>query len=90
MARNTDYDLDSELGAIPAHRDHRSEDDWDRIWNTPSARHCLRRAIKPGLAVLVVGIACMVMRAGWRRMSSPQTRIIPSAADIHVRMPPPR
>ncbi len=90
MTSYTDYDIDAALDPIARHRGHRSEDDWDAIWSNADRNRDPLRGVKPALALIAAGVALILVRAGWRRMESTPMRVVPSAVDIHVRMPPPR
>ncbi|KQN29566.1 hypothetical protein [Sphingomonas sp. Leaf38] len=70
--------------------EQRPDEEWDGVWNTEDRNRDTLRKIELGLAAIAIATALVLMRAGWVRMSSPSKRFIPSAADIHVRMPPPR
>ena len=68
----------------------RSDEDWNDVWKTTDRNHDTLRKIALGLAAIAAASALLLIRAGWVRMSTQPEHIIPSAADIHVRMPPPR
>ncbi|SFO26902.1 hypothetical protein [Sphingomonas sp. OK281] len=89
MTGHSDYDTDFDEGRA----DPRSDDEWEGVWNVEDRNRDTLRKIEIGLAAIgaTVGatIALFMVRAGWLRMARSQ-HIVPSAADIHVRMPPPR
>ena len=85
MTGHSDYDIDFDEGPAGP----RGGDEWDDVWNTGDRNRDTMRKIEMGLAVIASAVALFVVRAGWLRMSRPR-HIVPSAADIHVRMPPPR
>ena len=81
---HSDYDTDADL----ASREPRSDEEWERVWNVDDRNRDTIRKIEWGMAVIAAAVAIIVVRAGWIRVSSPVERIVPSAADIHVRLPP--
>lgn len=84
----TDYSDYTERDDTPA--DARSDEEWAGVWNTRERNRDTMRKIELGLATVAAVTALALVRIGWLRMVKPPRRIIPSAADIHVRPPPPR
>ena len=73
-----------------AHHEARSEEEWEGLWNTEERNRDTLRKIELGLVVVAAAAAIVVLRGGWLRLSSQPSHIVPSAADIHVKPPPPR
>lgn len=71
-------------------REPRSEEEWEGLWNTGDRNRDTHRKIELGLAVIAAAAAWVILRGGWLRLAARQRHIVPSAADIHVKMPPPR
>lgn len=86
MMDHSDYDTAFD----EAHYEPRSEEEWEGLWNTDDRNRDTLRKIELGLAVIAAAVALVVMRGGWLRMSSRARHVVPSAADIHVKLPPPR
>ena len=83
---HSDYDADFD----EAHHEPRSEEEWEGLWNTEERNRDTLRKIELGLVVVAAAAALVFVRAGWLRLSSRPNPIVPSAADIHVKLPPPR
>jgi len=90
MADHTDYDTELDSDLVLAHRERRSEQDWDDVWNSDDRNRETLHKIELGLAVIAAGVAFVIVRAGWLRMTSPPKPTVPSAGDIHVCPPTPR
>ncbi|MDD1450897.1 hypothetical protein NHF48_007835 [Sphingomonas sp. H160509] len=90
MTDHTDYETDYDSNLVVGHREQRSDDDWDKVWNTDDRNRDTLRKIEFGLAVIAAGVALVMVRGGWLRMTARPNHVVPSAADIHVQMPPPR
>ncbi len=86
MNGHSDYDTDFAPGAHA----RRSDDEWDGVWNTDERNRDTMRRIEIGLAIVAAAVSVVLVRAGWLRLSAGPRHIVPSAADIHVRPPPPR
>lgn len=83
---HSDYDADFD----DAHHELRSDEEWEGLWNTEERNRDTLRKIELGLVVVAAAAALVVLRGGWLRLSSRPNHIVPSAADIHVKPPPPR
>ncbi|MCP8890607.1 hypothetical protein [Sphingomonas faeni] len=83
---HSDYDADFD----EAHHEPRSEEEWEGLWNTEERNRDTLRKIELGLVVVAAAAAIVVLRGGWLRLSSGPTHVVPSAADIYVKPPPPR
>ena len=89
MTDHTDYETDYDSNLIVGRSERRSEEDWDKVWNVEDRNRDTHRKIELGLAVIAAGVTLVVLRGGWLRMTRP-SHVVPSAAEIHVRLPPPR
>ncbi|RZM18934.1 MAG: hypothetical protein EOP67_58865 [Sphingomonas sp.] len=85
MTDHSEYD---DFNAV--HAEPRSEEEWEGVWNTDDRNRDTLRKIELGLFVVAAAAALVIVRGGWLRVSSRPTHIVPSAADIHVKPPPPR
>jgi hypothetical protein len=88
MADHTDYDTDLDSDLVLAHRERRSEQDWDDVWNSDDRNRETLHKIELGLAVIAAGVAFVIVRAGWLRMTSRPKHVVPSAADPALNIPP--
>ncbi len=86
MMDHSDYDADFD----EAHHEPRSDDEWEGLWDTEERNRDTLRKIELGLAVIAAAAALVIVRGGWLRLSSRPAHVVPSAADIHVKPPPPR
>ena len=91
MTDHSDYDTDFyDKDFDRSAHGRRSDDEWDGVWNTEARNRDTMRRIEIGLAVVAAAVSVVLVRAGWVRLSEASKHNVPSAADIHVRPPPPR
>lgn len=90
MTGHTDFNARYDTRYNPAARKIRSDEEWEGLWHADDLGARPGRMVELGIAALGAAVALLVVQRGWRRVSAPVKRFVPSAADIHVRMPPPR
>ena len=87
MTGHTDFNARYDTRHAPALR---SDEEWEGVWHVESEDPRPRHTIELCIVAMGAAIALLVAHRGWRRVASPEKKFVPSAADIHVRMPPPR
>lgn len=90
MIDHSDYDADFDEARYEPRYAQKSDEEWDGVWNIEARNRDTLRKIELGLVVIAATAALVVVRGGWLRLAHQPTRVVPSAADIHVRPPPPR
>lgn len=90
MTGHTDFNARYDTRRDTRSRTIRSEEEWEGLWNVGDDRARPKRMIELGMVAVGAAVALLVAQRGWRRVSTRTTRFVPSAADIHVRLPPPR
>lgn len=90
MTGHTDFNARYDSRRDPIPRKVRSEDEWEGLWHTDDSGNRPRRTLELCMVAVGAAIAVFVAQRGWRRVSTPVARVVPSAADIYVRPPPPR
>lgn len=90
MTGHTDFNARNDTRYDKARQTVRSDDEWERLWNADDSRVRPGRTIEFVMVAIGAAVALLVAQRGWRRVTTPGRRAVPSAADIHVRLPPPR
>lgn len=86
MTDHSDYDANFD----EAYHEPRSEQEWEGVWNAEARDRDTLRKIELGLFIVAAAAALVIVRGGWLRLSSRQDQIVPSAANIYLKPPPPR
>ncbi|MEG3082140.1 hypothetical protein U1707_00660 [Sphingomonas sp. PB2P12] len=83
---NARYDTRHDIGSLKL----RSDDEWEGLWHADDGRARPTRTMELCMVAVGAVVALVIAQRGWRRVSTPVKPFVPSAADIHVRLPPPR
>lgn len=90
MTGHTDFNARYDTRHATERRKLRSDDEWEGLWHADDGRARSSRAMELCMVAVGAAVALLIARRGWRRVSTPVKPFVPSAADIHVRLPPPR
>ncbi len=90
MTGHTDFNARYDTRPYPTLHKVRSDEEWEGVWHVEQDGVRPRRTMELCIVAIGAAVAMLVAHRSWRRISSPVTPFVPSAADIHVRMPPPR
>lgn len=84
----SDYSPDYDRRRSPVH--DAQPGDWGGLSDSEAYASRTLGAMPIGVGMAIIATALVMVGYGWRCLARSTRLIVPSAADIHVRMPPPR